>query len=58
MGEPVFGVDADMPNMLYANLLKCPYIEGTLKSIDRAAGEASQVAVLTPSALPPTHDIL
>ena len=40
MGAPIFGLDAELPNMAYANVLKCPYIEGTLKSMDTAAAKA------------------
>ncbi|MEM7343656.1 MAG: molybdopterin cofactor-binding domain-containing protein [Chloroflexota bacterium] len=40
MGAPIFGLDAELPNMLYANVLKCPFIEGTLKSIDISAAKA------------------
>ena len=40
MGAPIFGLDASLPNMLHANILKCPFIEGTLKSMDVAAAKA------------------
>ncbi len=31
-GEPLFGVDVVLPNMLYANYTKCPAFYGTVKS--------------------------
>ncbi len=40
MGESIFGIDIELPGMLYANILKCPFIEGTLKSIDVASAKA------------------
>ena len=40
MGEAIFGLDQELPNMLYANILKCPYIEGALQSMDVAAAKA------------------
>ena len=40
MGEAIFGLDQELPNMLHANILKCPYIEGTLQSMDVAAAKA------------------
>lgn len=36
-GEPLFGIDAHPPGMLYAAMVKCPVISGTLKSFDDAA---------------------
>ena len=40
MGASIFAIDAELPDMLYANVLKCPYIEGTLESLDVAAAKA------------------
>jgi len=36
-GDPLFGIDAQPPGMLYAAMVKCPVISGTLKSFDDAA---------------------
>ncbi|WP_298194073.1 molybdopterin cofactor-binding domain-containing protein [Novosphingobium sp.] len=36
-GEPLFGIDAHPPGMLYAAMVKCPVISGTLKRFDDAA---------------------
>ncbi|WP_298164349.1 molybdopterin cofactor-binding domain-containing protein [Novosphingobium sp.] len=36
-GEPLFGIDAHPAGMLYAAMVKCPVISGTLKSFDDAA---------------------
>ncbi|MBX9883733.1 MAG: molybdopterin-dependent oxidoreductase, partial [Novosphingobium sp.] len=36
-GEPLFGIDAHPDGMLYAAMVKCPVIGGTLKSFDDAA---------------------
>ncbi|MEM7033831.1 MAG: hypothetical protein AAF629_30085 [Chloroflexota bacterium] len=38
-GEPLFALDYELPNMLYANLLKCPYINGDLVEMDIAAAK-------------------
>ena len=40
MGEAVYALDYERPDMLYANLLKCPYIGGTLEEMDIAAAKA------------------
>ena len=40
MGKPIFAIDAELPDMLYANVLKCPYIDGTLETVDVAAARA------------------
>lgn len=34
MGAPIYGIDAQLPGMLYASVLNSPYINGTLKSVD------------------------
>lgn len=39
-GDPIFGLDYELPNMLHANVLKCPFIEGSLTSMDVAAAKA------------------
>jgi isoquinoline 1-oxidoreductase subunit beta len=36
-GEPLFGIDAQPAGMLYAALVKCPVLSGTLKSFDDSA---------------------
>jgi|GEM_PF-4625036 len=40
MGEPIFALDYELPDMLHANLLKCPYIGGTLDEMDVEAAKA------------------
>ena len=40
MGDAIFGLDQEVPNMLHANILKCPFIEGTLQSMDIEAAKA------------------
>ena len=37
MGEPLFGLDVDVPGMLHAAIRRCPNLDGTLKSFDRNA---------------------
>ncbi|AEI47241.1 xanthine dehydrogenase family protein molybdopterin-binding subunit [Runella slithyformis] len=41
MGNPIFGIDQHLPDMLYAVMLQSPYIGGTLKSIN--AGAAAKI---------------
>ena len=36
-GDPLFGIDAHPAGMLYAAMVKCPVLSGTLKSFDDAA---------------------
>lgn len=40
MGDAIFGLDQEVPDMLHANVLKCPFIEGTLQSMDVEAAKA------------------
>ena len=40
MGEPIYGLDVELPNMLHANVLKCPFIGGTLQNLEVAAAKA------------------
>jgi len=40
MGDPIFALDYELPDMLYANLLKCPFIGGTLQEMDIEAAKA------------------
>ena len=39
MGEPIFALDAELPGMLYALTLECPFIGGKLKSVDTSETE-------------------
>lgn len=39
-GEPIYGIDAEVPNMVYAVIARCPYFDGTAKSVDDAAARA------------------
>ncbi len=34
VGKPIYGIDVQIPNMLYAALAQCPVFKGTLKSVD------------------------
>lgn len=36
-GEATFGIDAEKPGMLYAVMSRCPYFDGTAKSVDDSA---------------------
>ncbi|MEM7117368.1 MAG: molybdopterin cofactor-binding domain-containing protein [Chloroflexota bacterium] len=40
MGDAIFGLDQELPNMLHANVVKCPYIGGSMQSMDVAAAKA------------------
>ena len=37
VGKPIYGIDVQIPNMLYAALAQCPVFKGTLKSVDDTA---------------------
>jgi isoquinoline 1-oxidoreductase beta subunit len=39
-GKAVFGIDVKLPGMVYASLLQCPVIGGTVKSLDATAAKA------------------
>ncbi|MEO0500706.1 MAG: molybdopterin cofactor-binding domain-containing protein, partial [Pseudomonadota bacterium] len=39
-GEPMFGIDQEMDGMLYAVMLRCPHLDGTLASLDDKAALA------------------
>lgn len=39
-GKAVFGIDVKLPGLLTATLLRCPVIDGKVKSIDDAAAKA------------------
>ncbi|WP_242129462.1 molybdopterin cofactor-binding domain-containing protein [Sphingobium sp. Sx8-8] len=39
-GAPLFGIDTDLPNMVYAALETCPVFQGVIKSHDDAAALA------------------
>lgn len=36
-GEPVFGIDSDVPGMLHAVIRRCPHLNGSVTSYDRDA---------------------
>ncbi|WP_394750211.1 xanthine dehydrogenase family protein molybdopterin-binding subunit [Spongiimicrobium salis] len=38
-GDPIFGMDAEMPEMLYAAVVRSPYVGASFKSADTAAAE-------------------
>src|SRR5262249_51397020 len=33
-GKPIYAIDVQLPNMLYAAIVQCPVFKGTLKSVD------------------------
>jgi isoquinoline 1-oxidoreductase beta subunit len=33
-GQPIYGIDVRLPDMLYAAILQCPVFKGTLRSVD------------------------
>ncbi|MEO9137002.1 MAG: molybdopterin cofactor-binding domain-containing protein [Casimicrobiaceae bacterium] len=38
-GKPVYGIDVELPGMLYASLAQCPVFGGSLKSVDRSEAQ-------------------
>ncbi|HEU4779482.1 MAG TPA: molybdopterin cofactor-binding domain-containing protein [Steroidobacteraceae bacterium] len=53
-GKTRYGIDAQMPGMLFAVIARCPYFEGTLKSLDDAAAKKIRgVRAVVPIASPP-----
>ncbi len=40
-GKPLFGIDTDLPGMVYAAAVACPAFQGTLASCDDAAAKAT-----------------
>jgi isoquinoline 1-oxidoreductase subunit beta len=40
-GNPIYGIDVDLPNMVYGAVLYCPFIGGSLKKADIAEAKAS-----------------
>ncbi len=36
-GKPVYGIDVDVPRMVYASLAQCPVFGGSVKSVDKTA---------------------
>jgi len=39
LGNPIFGMDAEMPDMLHATVIRKEHVGATLKSVDAAAAE-------------------
>lgn len=38
-GAPIYGMDAEMPEMLYGAVLRSPFVDASLKSVDTSAAE-------------------
>jgi isoquinoline 1-oxidoreductase beta subunit len=58
-GRARYGIDAQMPGMVYAVIARCPYFDGTLRSLDDSAAKAMRgVRAIVPITGPaPTVDI-
>ena len=39
-GKAVYGIDAELPGMLHAVMARCPYFDGTARSVDESAARA------------------
>jgi isoquinoline 1-oxidoreductase beta subunit len=39
-GQPLFGIDAELPGMLHAVVARCPYFDGLAKTVDDSAARA------------------
>jgi isoquinoline 1-oxidoreductase beta subunit len=35
-GKPIYAIDLELPNMLYAAIVQCPVFKGTLRSVDES----------------------
>jgi isoquinoline 1-oxidoreductase beta subunit len=59
-GRARYGIDAQMPGMLFAVIARCPYLDGTLKSVDDTAAKKMRgVRAIVPIAGPkPTEDFV
>jgi isoquinoline 1-oxidoreductase beta subunit len=38
-GKPVYGIDVDLPGMLYASLVQCPVFGGSVRKVDASAAQ-------------------
>lgn len=53
-GEPLYALDARLPGMLHATILRCPYLDGEVERYDAAAALATPgVRAVIPLARPP-----
>lgn len=53
-GQPLYGLDARMPGMLHATILRCPYLDGAVARYDAAAALAVPgVRAVVPIERPP-----
>jgi isoquinoline 1-oxidoreductase beta subunit len=59
-GRARYGIDAQMPGMLFAVIARCPYLDGTVKSIDDTVAKKMRgVRAIVPIAGPkPTEDFV
>jgi isoquinoline 1-oxidoreductase beta subunit len=59
-GRARYGIDAQMPGMVFAVIARCPYFDGTLKSLDDSAAKKMRgVLAIVPIAGPkPTEDLV
>lgn len=39
-GKAIYGIDAEKPGMVYAVMERCPYFDGTARSVDQSAARA------------------
>jgi len=39
-GQPLFGIDAELPGMLHAVVARCPYFDGVARTVDDSAARA------------------
>ena len=58
-GRARYGIDAQMPGMLFAVIARCPYLDGTVKSFDKTVMKMPGVRAVVPIGGPkPTEDFV
>jgi isoquinoline 1-oxidoreductase beta subunit len=59
-GRARYGIDAQMPGMVFAVIARCPYFDGTLKSLDDSVAKKMRgvIAIVPINGPKPTEDLV